>query len=199
MALIIRSLADLRFFMEADRLALGRTRSRPRIFGDDIWKYQRILRRYEHALNCQAGPQFWLVRSYWRYRYYRAGIRLNYEIPPNVAGPGLNLAHRGPVIINPAARIGQNCRIHSCVNIGTAAGTQLEAPRIGDNVYIGPGAKLFGSISIADDVVIAAQAVVNRSFLTPSQTVGGIPARVISPRGSSEYVIRGSDLARQHS
>jgi serine O-acetyltransferase len=175
------------------------TRRRPRLFGDDIWKYQRVLRRYEHALNCLRGPLSWPIRFFWRYRYYKYSIRLNFEIPPNVAGPGLSLAHRGPVIVNPGARIGANCRIHSCVNIGTAAGGQREAPSIGDDVYIGPGAKIFGPIVIADRIAVAAQAVVNRSFEEPDITIGGIPAKKLSQRSAAEYIIRGTDQARMES
>jgi serine O-acetyltransferase len=192
---MISSRAELKFYLNADRLALGISRSQPRLFGDDIWKYERILRRYEYALNCLRGPLFWPVRFYWRWRYYKFGIRLNFEIPPNVAGPGLSLAHRGPVIINPATRIGENCRIHSCVNIGTAAGKQRDAPSIGDDVYIGPGAKIFGPIRIADRIAIAAQAVVAHSFEQPDITVGGIPAKKLSDKGASDYIIRGSQLA----
>lgn len=193
---MIRNRADLRFFLAADRLSLGMMRRRPRLFGDDIWKYQRVLRRYEHALNCRRGAWFWPIRFFWRYRYYKYGIRLNFEIPPNVVGPGLSLAHRGPVIVNPGARIGANCRIHSCVNIGTEAGGQREAPSIGDDVYIGPGAKLFGAIVIADRIAVAAQAVVNRSFEEPDITIGGIPAKKLSQRSAAEYIIRGTDKAR---
>jgi len=192
---VIGSRADLRYYLEADRLSLGVRRRRPRLFGDDIWKYQRILRYYEWSLNCLRGPLARLVRLYWHFRYYRYSIRLNFELPPNVAGPGLSLAHRGPVIVNPGARIGANCRIHSCVNIGTSAGGQRDAPVIGDNVYIGPGAKLFGPIRIADGIAVAAQAVVNSSFLDPGITVGGIPAKKISDKSALPYIIRGSDLA----
>jgi serine O-acetyltransferase len=60
------------------------------------------------------------------------------------------------------------------VNIGEHNGG---APRIGNDVYIGPGAKLFGDIEIADNIVIGANAVVNKSFLTPGISIGGVPAR----------------------
>lgn len=193
---VISSKADLRYFLEADRLSLGMHARRPRPIGDDIWKYQIALRRYEYVLNCARGPLAGLRRLWRRYRYYKLGIRLNFEIPPNVVGPGLSLAHRGPVIVNPGAKIGADCRIHSCVNIGTAAGGQREAPCIGDGVYIGPGAKLFGPICVSDGVAVAAQAVVHRDVPEPNVTVGGIPARILSRKGAETYVIRGSMLAR---
>lgn len=38
-------------------------------------------------------------------------------------------------------------------------------PVLGDNVYIGPGAKIFGKVQIADGCKVGANAVVNKSFL----------------------------------
>ena len=52
------------------------------------------------------------------------------------------------------------------------------APVIGNNVYISPGAKLFGGIMIGDNVIIGANAVVNKSF--PSNVViAGCPAKIV--------------------
>ncbi len=193
----MKTRADLRFYLEADRLALGVRRRRPRVLGDDIWKFQRALRHFEYWLEQPSRLLASIPRFFWRYRHYRLGLLLGYEIPPFVAGPGLSLAHRGPVIVNPHARIGRNCRIHSGVNIGTAAGTQDQAPLIGDNCYLGPGAKLFGRIRIADGTAIAAQAVVHRSQDEPDVTLGGVPARVISRKGARSYLIDGAGLAQR--
>ena len=66
----------------------------------------------------------------------------------------------------------------------------------GDNVYIGPGAMLFGPIRIADDIAIGANAVVNRSFLEPGITIAGAPAMKISDHGSEGLVIRGTERVR---
>ena len=77
----------------------------------------------------------------------------------------------------PFIEIGKNCRIHVCVNIGTAKGCVGSAPKIGSNVYIGPGAKIFGPIVIADDCVIGANAVVNRDCCIPGTKLLGIPAK----------------------
>jgi serine O-acetyltransferase len=186
---------ELQYFLEADRISLGVKQLRPRFFGDDIWKYQRALRHYEYWLARPKSILSILPRLYWRYMYYKMGIRLNFEIPPFVVGPGLSLAHRGPVIINPHAHIGRNCRIHSGVNIGTNAGTHDQAPSIGNDCYLGPGVKLFGLIVIADGIAIAAQAVVNRSCEEENVTLGGIPARVISRKSARPYLIDGAGKA----
>lgn len=64
------------------------------------------------------------------------------------------------------------------VNISANQGS-LKAPIIGDNVYIGPGAVLFGEITIADGCYIGANAVVNKSFTEPNSVIVGIPAKTI--------------------
>jgi serine O-acetyltransferase len=57
----------------------------------------------------------------------------------------------------------------------------------GDNVYIGPGAKIFGPIVIGNNVAIGANAVVNKSF-QHNCTIAGVPAKVISQKTSKEYI-----------
>lgn len=44
-------------------------------------------------------------------------------------------------------------------------------------MYIGPGAKIFGKIKIADGIKIGANAVVNKSFLSAGKTIVGVPAK----------------------
>lgn len=90
----------------------------------------------------------------------------------------------GPIIINCGAKIGKFVRIHSGVNIGTKAGGGTEAPKILDYVYIGPGAKLFGNITIANHIAIGANAVVNKDFFEENITIAGVPAKKISDKGS---------------
>jgi len=56
---------------------------------------------------------------------------------------------------------------------------------LGNNVYIGPGAKLFGSITVGNNVAVGANAVVNTN-IPDNVTVGGIPAKIISEKSSVE-------------
>jgi serine O-acetyltransferase len=116
---------------------------------------------------------------------------LGFSIPINVFGPGLSIAHRGTIVVNHGARVGANCRLHVCVNIGTEAGKSNGAPEIGDNCYIGPGAKLFGPIRLGDNLAIGANAVVNASFPEGNMTIGGVPAKKISDKGSDGLLIVG--------
>ena len=86
--------------------------------------------------------------------------------------------HYGTLVVNKDARIGNNCRIHVGVNIG---GFNGGVPVIGDNVYIGPGAKIFGGITIGNNVSIGANAVVNKSF-PDNVVIAGVPAKIIKER-----------------
>lgn len=92
-------------------------------------------------------------------------------------------------MVNGAARVGENARIQAGVNIGANGGSK-KAPVIGDNVYFGPGAKVFGDREIASNISIAANAVVNKSFLTEGVTIGGVPAKIISNHGTERMIKR---------
>lgn len=59
----------------------------------------------------------------------------------NVFGPGMSIAHLGPIVINGFTKIGKNCRIHPFTTIaidGRNSGVEL----MGDNVYLSNGVKL---------------------------------------------------------
>ena len=76
------------------------------------------------------------------------------------------------------------------VNIGIS--TDNKTPVIGDCVYIGPGSKLFGGIKIADNIMIGANAVVNKSFEDDSVIIAGVPAKIVSKKyiSSKNFVIK---------
>lgn len=188
---MIRTRKDLEAYLEEDRIALRRKPGTP-TFYDEVWKFQRLLRRLEYALNSSAtsGAYVWLVRKVLSFRFHRQSVRCGFEIPPNTCGPGLSIAHRGTIVIHPDARIGRNCRLHVDVVIGTRPGPPPEpVPVIGDNCYIGPGAKIFGGVALGDNIVVGANAVVNRSFPEGRMTIAGAPARKISDVASDEYLI----------
>jgi serine O-acetyltransferase len=184
---MIRNRSDLNAYLEADRIALASPSGISARLFNQVWRYERCLRRLEYRLNTGANPLLLLAA---RLRHRRLGRQLGFSIPPNVFGPGLSIAHYGTIVVNPGAKIGANCRIHVGVNIGIAAG-QDEAPTLGHDCYVGPGAKLFGAIEIGPYTAIGANAVVNRSFPDGHMTLGGIPARQISNRGSDGFLIRG--------
>ncbi len=143
------------------------------------FKFLLYLRTCEYLKNCKP---YGFLNSfvYFTVKYFKnkLGIVLSFSIPENVVDEGLQLPHYGTIVINGNARIGKNCRIHVCVNIG-ASGGSLKAPQIGDYVYIAPGAKIYGDITIANRIAIAANAAVSRSFLSADKLIGGVPAKEI--------------------
>ena len=143
-----------------------------------IWSFQKQMRKLEYYTNCKNHGLYKLYILYLKFRYKKTSLKLGFSIPINVFGPGLSIAHYGTIIINYTCRIGANCRLHACVNIG-ASGGEKQGPKLGDNVYIAPGAKIYGNISIPNNTAIGANAVVNKSFERENTIIAGIPAKVI--------------------
>ena len=175
---MITSKADLKRYIEMDAQALGVNAKKITFLGNEVWRFQKSLRQYEYALNTKAPK---LVKLYRKciYRYWV--IKLGFIIPPNVFGGGLRINHFGNIVVNSSAKIGEWCDIHQGVNIGTDFDGGV--PQIGDHVWIGPGAKLYGDIKIATGCAIGANAVVNKSF-NERGTIVGVPARMINNKGN---------------
>ena len=141
--------------------------------GNVLRRHIILLRKAEYHTN--SGHR---MRSmFYKFRLFKLQNRYGLHIPLNTCERGLNIEHLGPIIINHKARIGKNCRIHVGVNIG--AGSDGEAPQIGDNCYIGPGAKIFNGIKIADNCQIGANAVVNKSCEIKGSILVGVPAKKV--------------------
>ena len=130
------------------------------------------------------------MRSYLhKFKLLRLGRKLGWTVGLNCFGPGRCIVHYGTVVVNGNARIGEIARLHAGVNIGANGGSK-ECPKIGDNVYFGPGAKVFGDITIASNVAIGTNAVVNRSFEEEGVTIAGVPARIVSHKGTEKIIKR---------
>ena len=105
----------------------------------------------------------------------KISLKLGFSIPINVFGPGLAIVHYGTIVINANAKVGANCRIHPSTCIGASGGSS-KAPQIGDNVYIAPGVKIYGDITLANNIATAANAAVGKSFEEENILIGGVPA-----------------------
>lgn len=181
---MIKNKEDLIHYIEQDRLMNGASKKRSIkesiievILPYSILTYLRILRYAEYYNNSNSFISVFMKFIY-RYRLMVVSRKLGFQISINTCGAGLSLPHFGPIIINSKAKIGENCRIHTCVNIGATNGSKM-APRIGNNVYIGPSAVIFGDITIADNITIGANATVNKTFNESNTTIAGTPANII--------------------
>lgn len=187
---MITSKEELRRYLEQDRLALHQKRKRPSMMGDRIWKWQIRLRKTEwywysgkHLKNPINAARFLVSR----YLLGKQSLKLGFSIPINVFAEGLSIAHYGTIVVNSHAKVGRNCRMQEGVNFGATGGNDL-SPTVGDNVFIGTGAKLIGGITIANGVAIAANAVVVKDILEPNTTWGGVPAKKLSDHSSEAFI-----------
>ena len=48
---MIKSKYDYLEYLQKDKEALGMKRRHPRIFGDEVWKFEIILRKHEYYMN----------------------------------------------------------------------------------------------------------------------------------------------------
>ena len=76
--------------------------------------------------------------------------------------------------------IGENLWINQGATIGYS--NKTDCPIIGNNVSIKAGAKVFGKITIGNNVIIGANAVVNKS-VPDNCTVVGVPAKIVRKDG----------------
>lgn len=200
----IQSKKDLKEFIAADLRSLGIEKVSKKmkikaLFVPEIWKFEVLLRKLEYYVNTNQGTK--IEKAIVKLKVQRLGNKLGFTIEPNTFGPGLCLAHRGTIVINGKSKIGKNSRIHVGVNIGNFSRLDENwvpdnAPIIGDNVYIGPGAKLFGKIKIGNNVAIGANAVVNKN-VPDNVTVAGVPAKIINHKGSDGLIIYGADIKQK--
>lgn len=119
----------------------------------------------------------WLL-SFFCYR--RLFLKYGLQIPISVdIGKGLLMPHFGGIVINSGTKIGENCNILQNVTLGnTKAGKKPGSPKIGNRVYIGPGALIVGGIDIGDDVMIVGNSFINMDVPKNSIVIGN-PAKII--------------------
>ncbi len=146
---------------------------------------------------------FWVMLVYrfgrWRYglrpRFVRAPFSALYkilykcvqiatgiELPCETrVGTGLRIDHFGGVVVSGFAVLGDHCILRNGVVIGLRNPEQPVAPKIGNHVDIGAGAKILGDIHIGDHARIGANAVVLRDVPAHAAAVG-VPARIVRRR-----------------
>jgi serine O-acetyltransferase len=94
-------------------------------------------------------------------------------------GPGFYIGHFGGVVVGGGVRAGQNLSLSQGVTLGEYRGS----PTLGDQVYLAPGAKAFGPITIGDHVAVGANAVVHRDVPSWS-TVVATGTEILPDRGN---------------
>ena len=122
------------------------------------------------------------------------GIHIEPEID---IGPGFYIGHFGCIFLGNHTKIGRFFNISQGCTVGFAGrGEGYGLPVIGDFVYMAPGSKAIGKIKIGDNVAIGANAVVTRDL--PDNAVAvGVPAKIISYKGSRDFVLLNEEKNRK--
>lgn len=129
-------------------------------------------------------PIVWAIHTH---NQYLTGIQLPFSV---VAKGGLLFPHFSGIIIHPQAQIGSLCTIHQCVTIGTERHKSLGGKVIiGDRCVLSTGAKIIGPLTIGNDVIVGANAVVTKDVVDGSVMVG-IPARELNRNGKEYCLLR---------
>jgi len=119
----------------------------------------------------KSGIGIWLRLPY---HVARVPVELLFgiDISANASiGPGLYIDHHGCIFLHCDA--GSNLSVGQGVTLGyKGAGKSSRWPTIGDDVYIGAGAKVVGDVRVGDGAVIGANTVVVRDVPPRTRVVG---------------------------
>ncbi|NJM76431.1 MAG: serine acetyltransferase [Acaryochloridaceae cyanobacterium RU_4_10] len=122
------------------------------------------------------APFSLLYRSMYRHVRNVYGIDLPYTVQ---LGRRVIIEHQSAIVIHGDCQIGDDCILRQGVTLGNRyVEKPLEAPKLGDRVNVGAGAKILGKIALGDDVNIGANAVVLID-IPAGGTAVGIPARLL--------------------
>lgn len=94
-------------------------------------------------------------------------------------GPGFVMIHATGIVINGHVRGGERVFLQHQVTLGVSLGT--DCPVLGNDIFIGAGAKVIGKVRVGNGARIGANAVVVHDVPEQS-TVVGIPAKVVQKK-----------------
>lgn len=152
--------------------------------------YHNIGKDYKSNIEALSFLMLLYERSWRNVFYYRCG-KIKYilkmllwenntlHIGTKKIEGGLFVQHGDATYIS-AKSIGKNCYINQCVTIGYT--NKTDAPIIMNNVEIKAGAKVSGNITVGNNVIIGANAVVVKD-IPDNCTVVGVPAHIIKKNG----------------
>ncbi len=149
---------------------------------DILRKHAYLLRMAEYHTNTKH-----LIRSlFYKIRLRRLQAKYGLYIPLNTCEKGLWIAHLAPVFINPNCEIGPYVYLYPFCG-AVAKGFTNQAPKLGKGVVLCMGAVVIGGVSVADDVVVGANAVVTKDISKANISVAGVPAHPITDLGRKSW------------
>ncbi|MBF0479614.1 MAG: serine O-acetyltransferase [Candidatus Omnitrophica bacterium] len=157
--------------------------------------YLQIILMYSglHALIAyRISHKLWNMKMFFLARWVSQIARFftGIEIHPGaVIGKGLFIDHGMGVVIGETSVLGDNVTLYQGVTLGgTGKETGKRHPTLGDNIVVGAGAKILGSIDIGSNSYIGANAVVIHPVPVNS-TVVGVPGHITKQDGKKLDII----------
>jgi serine O-acetyltransferase len=117
----------------------------------------------------------------WMYRKCRNGYGI--EVPYSATiGRRVVIEHQSGIVIHGNSEIGDDCIIRQGCTLGNKTlDRPFDAPKLGNRVNVGAGAKILGAVTIGDDAIIGANSVVLKNVPAGMIAVG-LPAMNIAPK-----------------
>lgn len=145
---------DLAHLAEIKGLSRGRALVEGLLFENGFQAV--ILHRVAHWFRSRGVP--FLGPLVARFALFATGA----DIAPKARlGPGLYVSHGVGLVIGGDVVAGRRCFFLGNVNVGAPSQSRLdEMPRLGDEVFVGAGARILGGVRIGDRAFVGANAVV---------------------------------------
>ncbi len=180
------------FLTDLDRYSVVLGRSKWSAFFFAQGAQAALIYRFGHWLYADANSRSLLIKflkvlHFICFRLVEMFLGISLE-PKAQIGAGLYIGHFGTIIVGSGVRMGKNCNLSQGVTLGVdGRGENRGSPQVGDRVFIAPGAKVFGKITIGDDAAIGANAVINRPLPDRAVAIGN-PAKIVSYNGSFDFI-----------
>lgn len=156
----------------------GRSLKAPELWVIAVYRYGEWSREHDGVLGKVTGKVYGALNLG---IYLTTGCSVHREVK---VGDDLHIIHTGNIRIHPETVIGHRVGIMHDVTIGTNP-DRPGAPKIGDDVFIGTGAKILGGVTIGNGARIAANSLVIHD-VPAGATAVGVPARVLRYTGRPE-------------
>lgn len=171
-------------------IAFALSKNKGLVIEDMRRAYELIGKEYKGDFSAMVFLMLMYERSFRNVFYYRMGkvrhiLKLflwengTCHINVKYAGGGLFIQHGDATYIS-ARSVGKNCYVNQCVTIGFV--NKTDAPILLDNVAVKAGAKVLGNVTVGNNVIIGANAVVVKD-VPDNCTVVGVPAYIVKKDG----------------
>lgn len=149
-----------------------------------------LLYRVAHAFRSRGVP--FLGPFFGRLSLFLTGVDI---APGAVIGPGLYVAHGVGLVVGGGVRVGERAFFLGGVNVGAPSQARLgDMPELGDDVFVGAGARVLGKVRVGSRVFIGANAVVTQDVPDDSKVVSEAGVKIVTagPREVPRTADRGS-------